>query len=355
MNRKRGTVVLGQELADARKAEAARTAAGPGGRSPMPQLRYDDDSGDFNLELVVRRPIDEELRALSNEFRQWDPGKRDDARQNISMDEFYTLIHFAKRSAVLAMNEGSAERCEEGLAALALIDESRIDPRDAAWAAGLLSYAARATTGDQKQLFDRAIEMSTAGMGEILRGSGRRAELSEWGYAEIRTKNGLGLIGSDWAPYEPTVELSVIALAVADWLSKGRYKARATIAVEVPEIWFSEKFRGAAQAALRRARGAVSISGRLRERFSAEASSQMFIHWLVELPSERESEQLVTYAGCRLSGRFSVGYSYRSLFGLLVAGSVVSGVAPYESEDSLASLVQPLKALIGEAWSQRQA
>jgi hypothetical protein len=81
----------------------------------------------------------------------------------------------------------------------------------------------------------------------------------------------------------------------------------------------------------------------------------MFIHWLVELPSERESEQLVTYAGCQLSGRFSVGYSYRSLFGLLVAGSVVSGVAPYESEDSLASLVQPLKALIGEAWSQRQA
>lgn len=355
MNRKRDTVVLGQELADAKKAEASRIAKGPGGQSPMPPLQYNEESGDFNLESVNRLPIDEKLRIFTKAIREWEHDQREDARRKISMDEFYTLIHFAKRSAVIAISEGSTEPCENGLAALALIDETRIDQRDAAWAAGLLSYAVTATGGSRKALFDPAIVISTPGMGEILRGSAQSDDLSDWGFAEIRTDNGSRLIESDWAAYEPTLALDEIALTIAGRLNEERYVAHPKIAVEVPGIWFAEEFRAAAQSALERARGAIAINGKLRESYSDEAGAQMFVHWLAELPSSSEAEQLVTYlgSGSHLSGRFAVGYSVRRLFGLLVAGSTVAGIDPYESQESLADLVKPLQSLIRNVVSQR--
>ena len=354
MNRKRDTVVLGQQLADAKKSELSRLAAGGGGRSPMPKQQYDEESGDFNLENVTRLAIDDALHAFTNAFRQLESDQREDVRRSISLDEFYTLIHFAKRSAVLALREGSAQPCESGLAALALIDETRIDQRDAAWAAGLLGYAATVVAESRQGLFESAIAIARPGIGDILRGASRSADLSDWGYAELRSDNGLGLIESDWAPYEPTLPLDTIALTIADWLNGQRYVAHPKIAVEVPVIWFAEKSRKAAQARLDNSNGAVSISGKLRKSYFGDAGSQMFVHWVVELSSKGEAEELVSHvgSGSQLSGRFSIGYSVGNLFGLLVAGSIIDEVRPYESRKSLVDLVKPLQSLISEMASR---
>lgn len=345
---RRGTYVLGQQMADARKAESLRVAEGPSTQSPMPSLRYDEERGDFNLVSVSPLPIDEKLRTLASDFRQCKPARREKVRRSMSMEELYTLLQFAKRSAVMALNDSSPEPCENGLLALAMIDETRIDQRDAEWTAALLNYAISATTEGHSEILHSAIGISTPGMGKILRRSRGSADLSEWGYAEVRTDSGLGLIESEWFPYAPSLKLGEIALSVADWLNEGRYVARPKIAVEVPDVWFGKDFRAAAQSILGSARGAVSVSGTLRRSYSRDFAAQMLVHWLVELPSRDASAQLVKFlgSGLHISGRFAVGYSVGSLFGLLVAGSAVDGVEPYESLESLTNYVLTLQSLI---------
>ena len=334
-------------MADARRAEEARVAAGVSGVSPMPKVSYDAEAGHLDLVSIERLPIDDELRAFVRQFGEIDQEQRDRLRHLIGMDELYTLIQFAKRSAVLALNEASPEPCEDGLAALAVIDESRIDPRDAAWAAGLLSYAGDKTASDKKQLFDRAIAIATPGLGVTLqRFSSRAGNLADWGYAEIRTDKGLGLIRSGAAPYLPTLPLAEIALAIAARLSAGRYSAAVEVAVDVPGIWFQADCREQAKSVLARAKAAASVNGTLRLGNGGDPTAQMFRLWLVELSDAARANALVGYSGTRLSGRFSIGFSVGRLFGLLVAGSVVDGVEPCESQSSLEHLGDEIKAEI---------
>jgi len=142
--RNRGeTIVLGQQVADARANEAARLASGSVGPSPMPKGEYDQEGGEYDLAAVTELPLDRELQGLLRAFKAWTPETRAEVRVRISMDEQYTLVHFAKRCTVLAPNGKSIARAEDGLLALAMIDETRIDPRDGTWAVGCLRMRSR--------------------------------------------------------------------------------------------------------------------------------------------------------------------------------------------------------------------
>src|SRR5262245_27875261 len=116
---RRETIVLGQQVANARATEAARLASGNVGPSPMPNGEYDPEGGDYEFASVTEQSLDRELRALIRAFKAWTPDKRAESRHGISIDEQYTLIHFAKLSSVLALQEKSIGRCEDGLLALA--------------------------------------------------------------------------------------------------------------------------------------------------------------------------------------------------------------------------------------------
>ena len=160
------------------------------------------------------------------------------------MDEQHTLLHFAKRSSVLALREKSIGRCEDGLLALAMIDETRIDPRDGAWTVGLLAHAIDATAADRERLVIEVASLATPGMGKILRRATERSQLSEWGYTQIQTENGgVGLVQSGFASYEPTLDMSGLALRLAGNLQRGRYIADPELAVEVPPVWFAKIHR----------------------------------------------------------------------------------------------------------------
>jgi hypothetical protein len=261
-------ILIGQQLADARRADETRLAKGPVGPSPMPSGAYDAERGESSLISVSVVPFDEELQALVRQFRGWDAEKREAVRRTISMDEQYTLIQFAKRSSVLALSEQSGERCTDGINALALIDETRIDSRDASWAAGLLSYAVSATKIDRRTAFERAVVLATPGMAQILRAASKSDRLSDWGYAVVTTERGIGLIQSGFASYQPTLELDKLGLRVAESLGQGRYVAAVEIAVEIPPVWFTKDRQENVAKALAHARGAVSVHGTLRSRVS---------------------------------------------------------------------------------------
>ena len=132
---------------------------------------------------------------------------------------------------------------------------------------------------------------------------------------------------------------------MANQLSDGRYIAEPEIATELPPIWFPKTTRLSAETALRSAIGTIKISGTLREGTCDAADQQMFTLWIVEMPDERESDNLRNFIGdgVNRSGQFIVAFSVGRLFGLGVAGSYVEGTSSFESLESLAALVKPVE------------
>jgi hypothetical protein len=347
--KQRETIVLGRQLADAHANEAARVASGGVGPSPMPKGEYDQEGGEYDLAAVTERPLDKELQGLVRAFKGWTPEMRAQVRARISMDEQYTLIHFAKRSSVLALKEKSIARAEDGLLALAMIDETRIDPRDGAWAAGLLAHAIEATGADQELLVSEAAAFAPAGMAKIVMRASEGSRLAEWGYAQIQNDHGdVGLIRSGFAHYEPTIDMTGLALRLAASLQRGRYIATPEIAAEVPPVWFEKAHRSRAEPLLKTSRGGISVHGTLRRAYTEKPFAQQFVQWVVELPSTEEANALVQCVGVntRQGSRFVVGVASGRLFSLLVAGSTEDGVESFESAESLARLADETRALL---------
>lgn len=339
-------VVLGSDLAAAHEAENARLAFGVPGPSPLSGRRYDPEAEEFNLMAVVQAPLDRDVERLVTVWQDSGAEEREKLRRSLSLADNYTLIQFAKRMAVVALNVPAPDPCEKGLMALAMIDERRIDPRDASWAAGLLSHAVRASSGRSATLFEQVIAVATPGMGELLRGA-QGSTLEDWGYREWRTGKGTGLIHSGWARYDPTVDLVDIAALVGEQILSERYVFYLEVATELPSVWFDKPKRSQAEEALGRSLGTVMISGTLRRAFGGSAV-QMFWTWIVEMPTPEDCVQLVADvgSGAHMGGRSVVGVAARRLFALLVAGSVQESVSPIESPATLTDLADRTRMLL---------
>ncbi len=352
----RHVFVLGQQMADAAANEAIRVAKGSAGPSPMPKGKYDADSGEYGLISVTPLPLDAEFQELTKNFGSWNLERRREAQDAISMDEEYTLIQFAKRSAVLALSENSTSRCEDGVTALSMIDETRIDPRDADWAMGLLNCAIARTRANRESLLIKVATLARAGMVELLRDANSSSKLSDWSFAEVLHEDGsVGLIETSRARYEPTFDMCKLALRIAESLERGRYIAEPAIAQEVPSVWFEKNNRAAAEELLKQACAGISVHGRLRKRVTEDPGTQSFFLWVVEMRTEREASTLRDYVGNgeRLSGRFTAGICSDCVFAILVAGSCFEGVAPFESAESLALLAEEMRGLLVHVRSKQ--
>jgi hypothetical protein len=288
--------------------------------------------------------LDIELRDFVNRFASMNSEDRSTARNRISMDEQYKLIQFAKRSAVLALKERNIERCEQGLLALAVIDENRIDSRDASWAAGLLGHSTHSLAGST-DAFESAISIATSGMAKIIGQQRGQGILSSWGYSEVQTSDGVGFIRCEFSPYEPSIDLTSIAIEVATALDAGRYVAEPEIASEIPSIWFPKSVRSSAEVSLARALATVKISGELRKNVTEKAAEQMFALWIAEFPRDDNAKELASWIGNGVDHdqRFAVAFVVRRLFGLAVAGSSHIGTSSFESIESLRFLLQPIE------------
>ena len=341
-------VVLGAQFADALAMERARLASGSAGPSALSGKAYDPERGEFDLRAVVHAPLDSEVEDLVRAWRSSRADGREVVRSSLSLEDNYTLIQFAKRMAVRALNQSSPEPCEYGLLALAMIDESRIDPRDASWAAGLLNHAARRARS--AILFERAIALATPGMGELLR-QGHDSTLEDWGYCELKTSTGIGLVQCGSSRYNPSVDLADVAGQVGARVLSSRYVLEIEVATELPAIWFDKGARKHAEEMLERSLGIALISGTLRRGFGNTAG-QMFLTWIVELPSPDDCAQLVADVGngSAHEGRYVVAVSAGRLFALCVAGSFQQGVEPYESRTALTELAERTRVELSD-WA----
>ena len=311
----------------------------------MPRGSYNVELGEYSLLSVSELPFDAEIQAFVDAFIELDDDARNAARVLISQDEMYELIQYAKRKAVMALNDKRPETCEQGLLALAVIDENRVDMRDVAWAAGLLAYSARSLNANASKLYRRAGSISTNSVATALRQRSSGSLISEWGYARVELSDSVGLIKSDNQEYRPTSDLTGIAIDLAESIGNGRYVFEPKIATEIPVVWFPDSDKPNTTVVLERILGAVQLNGRMKRDIADTADQQMLLIWVAELPSRSDSERLAGLFGQGVAkdDRVVVAIAEGPLFSLAVAGSYVVGTEAVETLDTLNVLIEPVR------------
>jgi len=211
----------------------------------LPGQHYDRWLGDLDLSNPVKRPLDDELSSLCRRYAASDPSGRSRIRGSAGMDDFYTLISFSQRSAVFAMRDRGTEHIVDGLTAMAMIEQDRIDCRDALGTLSLLHHAARAIRLNTVELFGKAAALAEKKMSELILGFLKRSEdgrdiKKSWGYTVVETKAGPGFLGWGIESYQPTYPLDQIGLALAQIMRLDKYEPTSvTLATDLPALWLS--------------------------------------------------------------------------------------------------------------------
>jgi hypothetical protein len=340
--------VLGAQLAAAAEAEQRRLARGRPARSPMPPRGYTFGRGELSLLQPTRHPLDSTLASLCKRFANRSDEKRAAMREAISMKEFYTLLHFAQRAAVFGLREQRAAWVINGLTAVTMIEAERVDWRDILVALGLLHHAATRVGLDADQLFQERSALAEPGTAKLLRGFRNRRpgdkRLRAWGFEEVTTSAGIGLIEGGFGGIKPTYDLITIACEIADYLARDRYRpASIQFGAMMPRVWLESSENRALEKALRAFRTGATIEAALRPTRGVKAAGQHLLVFLQEMQTEAAAQQLLEIARKKKAASFcKVELQAGRLFCLIVARSWWTGVSSYETPRSLARFAGPL-------------
>lgn len=343
-------VVLGQQLASAANVERERLARGDFGASPLdPTDRYDSSSHDG--EFVVL-PLDTKLLGLCRSYANQDAAAREVTRRSLSMDDFYTLVAFARKAADLGLREKNAIWLADGLMALAMIELARIDWRDAIIRALLLLAAFEEIGADSTEPLRAAIRAAEPEMSELLRIQGERpAESRSFeaaGSRLVQTPSGPELLGWSGQPYAPTTPLDAVALALRALFRSRGYVAGAELATDLPDVWLKMTNDRDLMGALASVVAGATVSA-CSPRLSRETASQMMTIFVVETAQQHAAQTLQRLAIEKqaMNNDFALAAAQCGrLFGLLVARSFVAGVESSESNASLARFLPEIEAIL---------
>jgi hypothetical protein len=318
-----GPFVIGAQMAAAREAEA-RHQAEPHGPSPLAGVAYEQG---LSLIRFTQVPADEMIDEFVGRFAVSSGQDRAWLRSALTMDDFYTLLGYARRAAVRAMRGGDGEVAARGVAALAVVDPGRIDARDLAWQAALLSYALGRVGGDVTGPFERAASLAVGDAAALLGSQADRpvASLSDWGFREIRTDAGVGLVEDEGRRYRPRSDLAGLAGAVAAGVEDGTWRlSDPVIGSDLPAVWLRAGKPGTAEKAIRSITGCVRLRGSLARRDSPGAKAQHMLVFLAETDDPRAAGVIAGSAGPGDGGSFAaVGVSAGTLCAVLIARSFV--------------------------------
>lgn len=350
------TVVIGRERAAASLAEQRHRKAREGGpSSPLEGVRYDLWAGHHDLVRFVDAPADEAVRALVSRYGSSDAEGRAGIRAALTMDDFYTLCTFARRRAVRALRAGDAELAADGVAAVALIDRERIDWRDILWTLGLTTHALRSLTTDPDSVLRRAREMAEPELGELferfIEASAEDAELASWGYMQVDSAAGPGIVGRGLAGYAPTHDLIDLALRIADVIDGDTYRVSSiSAAEELPSVWLPGAGAAESQPVVDVCRGCVTLHAVLDPNAHPSSDAQGFYVFVVEARDEADARLLDDWATTTAaSSHRALCVRHGPLLCLVIARSQVQGVAPFETDHTLARFFAPLDSILGTA------
>jgi hypothetical protein len=341
-------IVIGVQLAAAAQAEQRRLAKALPAKSPMPKEKYDFECEEMSLLKPVPHPLDSRLASLCKRYAKSNDQERAAIRAAISMEEFYTLLTFAHRAAVFAIREHSAAWAVDGLTAVTMIEAERVDWRDILVALGLLHHAATRAGLDADQVFRDMSMLAEPGTAELVQDFRSRPrsdkKLNSWGFEEVETDEGIGLIQGGFGRTKPTYDLIAIAVEIADYLATDKYRPSSIDFGEMmPRVWLESRDNTALDKALKAFRTGASISAELRRTKGVKSGSQHFVVFLLEMRTEAAARQLLEIARKKKPTSFcKVELAAGRLFCLVVARSFWGGVKSYETRQSLVRFANPI-------------
>ena len=349
--------VIGEEMAQAQRAERARLANNKVGPSPLPSnLHYDRWLGDLDLSDPVRRPLDDELGSLCQRFASGDLLTRSRLRDSASMGDFYTLLSFSRRSAVFAMRDRRIEHVIDGLTAVSMIEPSRINFRDALGALSLLHHAARVIGASVDDLFGRSASLADPRMSELILGFLKRSDdqrdiRNSFGYSVVETKGGPGFVNWGSRSYQPSYPLEQVGLALAQLVKRDKYEpASLTLASDLPAFWLASVNDAELKRALASIRGAITINADLRpQEFPFEHHALLI--FLVEVDDETAAGSLFRLSEQKQARPkdFAMAAAKQGrLFCLVIARSIMAGKLSSETQASMQRLSRGIAEVLKE-------
>lgn len=334
-------VVLGQELADAREADARHAGRAAAGPSPMAELRYSPSAA--RLWRWEESPVDSAIAALAADFAALPLPARRQLRARLTMDDFYELLTFARRSALAALRRADASPLAQAFTALAMIEPARIDWRDLSGAAGLVSAAGQIVGAPVAAWIDRAAALAEPDCAKVLREDRDAAPdlAAHCGLRMIATPEGIALFDTGFRPYAPRADLAGVAFAFAGALEAQGYTVETiTLAEALPPVWLGAQERGLPLARMaERLTGVVSLGAVPLSDPEPWASGPHLLVFLAEARSEAEAEAIAHAAQKRGDPDCSqIGIAAGKLCAIVIQRSSLAGTTPTESPEDLERL-----------------
>jgi hypothetical protein len=345
-------IVLGQQIADAAAAERRRGERLGPSSAPFFDPGYDSWRGDDSLISPAPSPLDGTIRELCRSYMASDDAARARLRDSLHMNDFYTLVKFARRSAVFALREQRAELAQRGIIAISMIESERVDFRDILWCVALLHHAMVKLRLDVAKLFCQAAALAEAGTsGHLLRFLNQSDEYRDlrksWGFDEVQTAQGVGFIAWGFQKFQPTVDLKSVAMEIAEVIARDKYRSGVEIATEMPPFWLSGKDDSTLSRVLTGVQGGATVSGSLRPGEFPQHEHQMLLVFIVQAADAADARLLYALAETAPSNDHAkLGLAANSLFCLIVARSFVQGVAAFETKESLARFSDPISRIL---------
>lgn len=335
---RRPTIVIGAEQAAAQAREDERLARGDAAPSPLADVEY----GDALLIAPKQSAADERIRELAAQYANADAKTREAMRYSLSGDDQYKLFTFAQRAAVFGMRE--RWWIESALQAMAMLDVERMDYRDIPMALARIHHAARRAGVDAPQAFADAVKLASPQAGQaiaqfIAKNPPDKDLRKNWGFDEYEG----GFLSRGISRYRPTHDLATMAVRIAEVIGRDRYEVTSvSVAEELPPVWFAPQ-EEQAKPIVKSAHAGADVHADLRE--DREQSLMIF---LIELPGDREAQQLLDLARPASAKRdyALLGVAHASLFCLFVQRGEMLGVDAVETDETLQRFAEPVRRIL---------
>jgi len=341
-------VVIGTQMAQASAAQRRHEEMHGVLDSPLPDLRY--SSIENRLWRWVDSPVDGLIEPVVTDFAALGEAERSSVRDSLSMDDFHTLLTFARRRALAVLRGSEARQIQPAFVSLAMIDVERVDWRDLLMTESLLCYAGERIGAPVADLVSRTIQLAEPKTAEaLMRQRTTRIDLAEsCGYREVQTSEGVALFDSGYEHFSPQADLESIAFDSALALENNGYEVETiSLAGNLPLTWLDGREGSAIAKMARSLSGCVAIHGVPRDDPAPSSSGQMLLVFLGEAASETDARELAAAAENASSPRRTeLGLASRRIFAVIIQSSWMADTPPMEDAQSLERLRHVFKRIL---------
>lgn len=343
-----GSFVIGTQMAGATAAERHHAARNDGRNSPLANLRY--STKETCLWRWTDSPVDDDILVEVATFAQLDEAGRSAVRNNLTMEDLYTLLTFARRCALAALRSGDPDRIEIAFTGLAMIELERIDWRDLSIASALVRYAGQSLRLPVASLVNRAVQMAEPQTARALsEDRGLRTNLAEsCGYREVRTPEGVALFETGYEHFAPQADLVKMAFESAVALDADGYEISSVqVACDLPLTWLSTDEGSPISNMVKGFSGCVSIGGVPRADPAPESSGQSILVFVAEAASEEDARAIAAAAdNPTIPDRTQLGSASGRLCAVIIQWSWMADTPPLEGVGSLKRLRPVVERLL---------